>query len=549
MSNYKYKLAHYRMIILEVQEYYAYPITQNPAGNTAAHTKASSSSRTIGPVTTCKSQEECLSKDFGNGGTVCVCNSEHCDTLPKLEKTEEGQFRVYTSNKDGQRFQQKSGVFSKKGKLFSKNKITIDRSKQYQEIEGFGGAFSDSVGINIASLDENVQKFLLQSYFADDGIEYSLCRIPIGGTDFSTRAYTYDDGEEDPDLNNFALAEEDFKYKIPYMKQAMELRGENKLRFFGSPWMVPKWIKTNGQYDGFGFVKTEMYQTWASYFLKFLEEYKKEGLEFWAVTTQNEPSLALGKGAKGLGSTGWDSIQLANWVTNNLGPTIKNSSFSDVKIIILDDQKPFLPWYVNSVLRDKATQNYVDGIAIHWYLGLITPGSVMDKTHENFPDKFIISTEAACGFSPKSEAVALGAWDRGEAYATDIIEDLQNWVVGWVDWNMCLDMKGGPTYIGNFIDAPIIVNAGANEFYKNPMYYVLGHFSKFLPVGSIRIDSKTDLDLDDVMVVAFQRPDEGTAVIILNKKEKPVSVNLIDETRGTAAIDISQKSITSILYW
>ncbi|XP_044265543.1 lysosomal acid glucosylceramidase-like [Tribolium madens] len=500
-------------------------------------------------VTTCISQENCLSRDYGNGGTVCVCNSEHCDTFPKLEKTEQGHFQVYTSNKDGQRFQKESGEFSQNSEDSTENQVIIDRSIQYQQIEGFGGAFTDSVGINIGSLDENVQKFLLQSYFSNDGIEYSLCRIPIGGTDYSTRAYTYDDGEEDPDLNNFALTEEDFKYKIPYMKQAMELRGEDKLRFLASPWMVPKWIKTNGKYDGLGFIKPEMYQTWASYFLKFLENYKKEGIEFWAVTTQNEPSLAVIGGAKGVGSTGWDSEHLAQWVTNNLGPTIKNESFSDVKIIILDDQKPFLPWYVNSVLRDKATQYYVDGIAIHWYFGLITPSSVMDKTHKNFPDKFIISTEASCGFASKSEAVLLGSWNRGEAYAIDIMEDLQNWVVGWVDWNMCLNQEGGPTYIDNFVDAPIIVNASANEFYKNPMFYALGHFSKFLPVGSIRVDSKTDLDQDEVMVVAFQRPDDGITVIILNKKEEPISVSLFDETRGAATINISQKSVNSILYW
>lgn len=93
------------------------------------------------------------------------------------------------------------------------------------------------------------------------------------------------------------------------MKQAMELRGGNNLRFFASPWMVPKWIKTNGEYTGFGFIKKEMYQTWAEYFVKFLESYKNEGIEFWGVTTQNEPSLALTQ-VKPVGSAGWDATDL-----------------------------------------------------------------------------------------------------------------------------------------------------------------------------------------------------------------------------------------------
>lgn len=80
---------------------------------------------------------------------------------------------------------------------------------------------------------------------------------------------------------------------------------------------------------------------------------------------------------------------------------------------------------------------------------------------------------------------------------------------------MALDLTGGPTYISNFCDAPIIVNASAQEFFKQPMYYGLGHFSKFVPRDSQKIFASGFAD--DVPVTGFKRPDGGVAIVIMNK--------------------------------
>lgn len=157
-------------------------------------------------------QNECLSRDYGLGGTVCVCNSQHCDKIPKPQKPKRGQYLTYTSNRAGLRFNEKTEQFVKANS--TSNKIYINSQLKYQKILGWGGAFTDATGINIASLESDLQDKLLQSYFSDDGIEYSLCRVPIGGTDFSTRGYSYDDGDVDIDLTNFDLAEEDNKFKV-----------------------------------------------------------------------------------------------------------------------------------------------------------------------------------------------------------------------------------------------------------------------------------------------------------------------------------------------
>ncbi|CAG9791614.1 unnamed protein product [Diatraea saccharalis] len=66
-------------------------------------------------------------------------------------------------------------------------------------------------------------------------------------------------------------------------------------------------------------------------------------------------------------------------------------------------------------------------------------------------------------------------------------QDLNHNVVGWIDWNLCLNSQGGPNWVDNFVDSPVIVFPEKKEFVKQPMYYALGHFSKFLPRGSQRI--------------------------------------------------------------
>jgi glucosylceramidase len=154
--------------------------------------------------------QECTSRDYGHDGTVCVCNLTHCDTIPRPERVERPQLIVYSSNRAGLRFHRTIQNFTSD----VTPQIYINPRKEYQTVLGWGGAFTDSTGININSLDQELQGKLLRSYFGPDGIEYSLCRVPMGGTDFSTRAYSYDDGEEDKELNNFRLAREDYLYKV-----------------------------------------------------------------------------------------------------------------------------------------------------------------------------------------------------------------------------------------------------------------------------------------------------------------------------------------------
>ncbi|KAL1422248.1 hypothetical protein MTO96_022129 [Rhipicephalus appendiculatus] len=275
-------------------------------------------------------------------------------------------------------------------------------------------------------------------------------RIPLASTAFSERKYTYDDSPDDFELENFALAPEDLELKIPHIKKAMSLSSD-PVWFFGSSWSSPAWMKTNGELEGIGFLN---------------------GSTRWAILQD------LGK----ISCQGFTAWSQRDFVKLDLGPALEDAGYGagKVKVMIYDDNRLFLPLWANVILSDHETAKYVHGVGVHWYQNKIVGPSVLDYVRQYFPDKFILATEACTGYDEITTAnkVKLGSWDRAEEYASDIIDDLNHGVGGWTDSNLVLNTEGGPTWVGNYVDSPIIVNATAEEFYKQPMYYAMGHFRR-----------------------------------------------------------------------
>ena len=312
--------------------------------------------------------------------------------------------------------------------------------------------------------------------------------------------------------------------KIPLIKTAKTLR-PTPLKLFASPWSAPAWMKSNNHLNGQGYLLPEYYQAWANYFVKFLNAYKDNDITFWGLTAQNEPWDGIVPNFT-FNAMGWNSSTQREWIVNNLGPALEDNGYSDIQLMILDDQRPLAPKWARDVLADDKAMKYVSGIGIHWYMDDVIPVPfALDQTHEEFPNKFLFYTEACNGDKPwDTEKVMLGDWHRGEKYIHNIIEDLNHWVTGWTDWNLVLDLQGGPNWAGNFVDAPIIVEPEAGVFYKQPMYYALGHISRFLIPRSIRIGMTKDYD--SIEAVAFKRPDELIAVIILNRYKLTITKNM-----------------------
>ncbi|RWS19023.1 glucosylceramidase-like protein, partial [Leptotrombidium deliense] len=272
------------------------------------------------------------------GFIVCVCNSTYCDSLQPFS-LKPGIVNSIKSSKSGKRFEKSEISFKPEStykgtdRLTSYIDVTINREKRYQSIIGFGGAFTDSATLNIQSLPKNLSERLIKDYFAEDGIQYSIGRIPIGGSDFSTRKYAYNEVDGDFNLTHFELAEEDITLKIPTIKYALSV-SKQKVKLFGSAWSSPAWMKTNDDIQGAGVLKGNTtgpyYKTWADYAVKFLNHYRSNGIELWGMTTGNEPAdgfmpLDINLYINCLGFTPYTQ---RDFVKFHLGPALEKAGYT-----------------------------------------------------------------------------------------------------------------------------------------------------------------------------------------------------------------------------
>ncbi|XP_045157002.2 lysosomal acid glucosylceramidase-like [Mercenaria mercenaria] len=497
----------------------------------------------------------CFSRQFDQDSVVCVCNSTYCD----YAGIEGGgllytYFNAFVTTKDGLRLDRQLGSFDDQ---IQPNKHVFHLGNDTrQTILGFGGAFTDAATMTMNTLSPQARANLINSYYGQNGIEYTMGRIPMASCDFSKRIYSYDDVEGDLELKEFALTEEDLLYKIPAIKDAMKVSKRN-VTLFGSPWSSPYWMKTNNNMTGKGTIKDgpggQYYKSWAKYFVKFLQAYKQQGLNMWGLTAQNEPSDG-NIDAFPFQCLGFDAESQRNFIANDLGPALEQNGFGGVKLMILDDERKFLPSWADVVLKDHFAAKYVSGIAVHWYDDMVVPPSALDDTYKQFGnDYFILNTEACVqDLVNKSNTVLLGNWQRGERYFMDILQDIEHGVSGWVDWNMALDMQGGPNWQNNLADSPVIVNAQTDEFYKQPMFYAMGHFSKFARPGSKVISHSTNVTADSSLkAIFFTREDDSIAANFVNTNDtESFDITITDyRVPGYLNYEIPPKTFVTFIWY
>uniref|UniRef100_A0A1I7V4N9 Glucosylceramidase n=1 Tax=Caenorhabditis tropicalis TaxID=1561998 RepID=A0A1I7V4N9_9PELO len=481
---------------------------------------------------------------------VCVCNSTSCDEVEPLGKITTGKAVVYRSTLDGDRLKRMNiGMETKPNdKENVSTTISIDAGRRFQKIFGFGGAFTDSAGEQLAAVSETLQDQILNAYFGENGLEYNVGRVPMASCDFSTHEYSYDDTDEDFDLKNFRLAAEDLKLKIPFIQKAVE-KTKEKLLLFASPWSAPGWMKVTGRMRGGGALRNDkrVYEAYANYFIKFFEAYQQLSISFWGLTIQNEPSTGADMTWR------WQTMNytaetMRDFLKDYLGPRLKQNKVTEsLKVMVLDDGRGLLPGWADTIFNDTEATKYADGIAVHWYGNLYSPAVLLDITQKRHPDKFIFGTEACTGYFGHHGPI-MGDWFRAESYADDIITDLNHYVTGWTDWNLCLDETGGPNWAYNVVDSPIIVNRTAQEFYKQPMFYAMGHFSKFLPRGSFRVFTKVEGDLS-VSATSVVADGGRRATVILSKSPNSLIVRVLDISTGQSfVLSLAPRSIHTIIW-
>jgi glucosylceramidase len=394
--------------------------------------------------------------------------------------------------------------------------IILDKAKTFQTIVGIGGALTDASAETFYKMSEEKQDEILTALFdKEKGDGFSLCRTSIHSCDFSRESYTYADSG-DKNLEHFSI-EHDKKYRIPFIKSAFRETG-NDLKLFASPWSPPGWMKTNHNMLRGGTLLPQFNQTWADYFIKFVEAYQNEGIPIWGLTVQNEPMAVQT----------WESCiftasEERDFVKDHLGPALWNSGLSKLKLMVWDHNRGIMYQRAKVVYDDTSASKYVWGAAFHWYVG--DHFENVRFVHDAFPTKELVFSE---GTVANFNADSLRLWKWGETFGTSIIMDLNNWAAGWTAWNVILNENGGPNHSGNFCMAPIICNTKTRELiYMNSFYYI-GHFSRFIRPGAKRIVCSSNDD--NLLATAFINPDGKIAVVVMNKTSKDIDFNTwIDE--------------------
>ncbi|XQY92694.1 glycoside hydrolase family 30 protein [Metabacillus sp. HB246100] len=432
--------------------------------------------------------------------------------------------------------QNKEERFAKKEQTLQKSEmnhnasLTIDQTKVYQTVMGFGGAFTEAAAYTLSHLSEEDRLKVIESYFDQEkGLGYSLGRTHIHSCDFSLENYTYVE-EGDKELKTFSI-EREHKWVLPLIKDAVKVRGD-ELTILSSPWSPPAWMKTNNDMNHGGKLKEEYREAWATYYAKYIKAMEEQGIPIWGVSVQNEPEA----------TQVWDSCRYTaeeerDFVKHYLGPILEKEGLGEKEIVIWDHNRDVAYERAKVILSDKEAAKYIWGTGLHWYVS--EEFENLSKIHRDFPDKHLLFTEGCI-----EGGVQLGAWHTGERYARNILGDLNNWLEGWIDWNIVLNEQGGPNHVGNFCDAPIIVDTKTGEVHYNSSYYYIGHFSKYIKPGAVRVHHQ--LSTESIQAVAFRNKDATLVIVLLNETDK--EENMTVEVNGMqSSVHLPEHSITTLV--
>lgn len=389
--------------------------------------------------------------------------------------------------------------------------ITIDSTIHYQSMDGFGYCLTGgSAQLIHTKLIPSARAALLQELFNPaEGIGISYLRISIGASDLDDHVFSYDDmpaGETDPTLEHFSLAP-DQQHLIPVLKEILAINPSIKI--LGSPWSAPAWMKTNQAVKG-GSLKTEYYDAYANYFVKYLQAMQAEGITLDAVTIQNEPENPYNTPSLVMTAT-----EQNEFIKNHLGPAFSTAGL--ITKIILFDHNCDHPDYPISILNDPTTRAMVDGSAFHLYIGDIT---ALTTVHNAHPEKNVYFTEQ---------------WTSGDGdFAGDLRWHIKNLIVGaprnWsrnvLEWNLASNENFEPhTNDGGCTrcQGALTINSLTGSVARNVSYYIIGHASKFVPPGSIRISSTITGNLYNV---AFLTPEGKKVLVVINDNDSEKNFRL-----------------------
>ncbi|MGD0787212.1 MAG: chitobiase/beta-hexosaminidase C-terminal domain-containing protein [Terracidiphilus sp.] len=393
------------------------------------------------------------------------------------------------------------------------NTVVVDATQKYQSIDGFGAAFTDSAAWLLMDVEPSASlPGTLNDLFTrnGNGIGLSFMRIPMGASDIAQSVYSFDDQTApatDPTLANFSIAHDEL-YILPLIKQAKALNPQMKL--MANPWSPPGWMKDPASMSpvsmlgGSLLMNSSTETAFANYFVKYIQAYEAAGVNIDYISVQNEP-LYVTNTYPSMGMS--DSAQLA-LLQGYVLPALASNNIT-TKVFAYDHNwdTPSYPQLVLSGLT-AAQLTQMAGTAWHGYGG--APGA-QQLLQNQFPTLGNWETEHSGG-----------TWiaDQFTSDFLEITQVMRNSSKSYVKWSLALNEKLGPNLTQNAglggcnTCTPIVtVNSVTGAATKDIEFYTLGHYSKYVLPGAVRIYTS---NTPAIASVAFENPDGSMALIAYN---------------------------------
>ncbi len=464
------------------------------------------------------------------GAMMISCGSDKNDvaqpTVPPTPETPQtSDVRMVTTTANRAKDLTESYIGFSTTDNMSPSTIRINPGETFQTIDGFGAAITGSTAYNLLKMTpEDRTKFLKETFSPTEGYGMSYIRICIGCSDFSLSEYTCCDIKG---IENFALTAEETEYVIPVLKEILAINPSIKI--MGSPWTAPKWMKVNNltelkPHDSWtsGHLNPEYYQDYAEYFVKWIQAFKKEGIDIYAMTVQNEP---LNHGNSASMFMGWDEQR--DFIKSALGPKFREAGIN-TKIYAFDhnynyDNLPDQQSYPTKIYADADASQYIAGAAYHNYGGNVEE---LNSIHKAYPDKELVFTESTAG-----------DWNDGANLQKRLVDDMEQITLGTVNrwsrgamiWNLMLDAKRGPNRPGGCTTGfgAVDIADDYKTIRRNSFYYIMAHMSTAVQPGAVRIGS-SGYSPAGLTYSAFRNPDNSYALVLSNSKSEDVKATVDD---------------------
>lgn len=450
---------------------------------------------------------------------------------------------LFVSSKAGDRISAKPEVQFRSGQSAGPASFEVNDAIQYQKIDGFGASLLEAGIVTLNALPPDHQEKVLRSLFdPNEGSGFSAMKTEIAATDFQSAGawYTYDDNPGDLELKHFSIARDlGPNGMATFIKRARKY-GNFLLQApmdYPPDWMLFDVSKNQD-------VDPKYFPTLARYYVRYLEEYQKQGIFIDYLSLFNEPGVY----------TKIPYTKILVLLRDHVGPALERSGLKTR--VMLSEAPDRDDAYRNypTVLEDPLARKYVAAVPYHGYD--FKDYSKIAELKKRYSDLPFWMTEVCYAYeagTPRSLPLPVYDFDDGDFWGRQIFNDLESGASAWIYWNMILDEKGGPWAVSPIHGNPdpneqhpvVIVNRQTKRVSYTGLYYYLSHFSKFVRPGAVRI--QTAGALDGVRAISFRGPDENFISELMNSRKEDVEVSLLFHRR-LVRITLPAVSITTAIW-